>query len=158
MYDYEKEDPTFKNDIELSKKAVDLGARFLSNNGFQVVIEPTFIRDNVKDAANFADSGDLKIMLPVEVKHRPTLKFNKKDGFLYRTIIIDACHIFDKHKIKPIYYLIYNHDYTSMIFINVKETHKEWVTVEKYDRYKNRKRKFYEVDVSKCTIVDCNNY
>ena len=155
MYDYEKEVPNFKNDIELSKIAVDKASRFLSNSGFQVVIEPTFIRDEVKNASNFSDTGDLKIMLPVEVKHRPTLKFNKKDGFKYKTIIIDACHIFDKHKIKPIYYIIYNSDYTSMIFVNVKETLKKWVKVEKYDRYKNRNRKFYEVDISKCVIIDC---
>ena len=155
MYDYEKEDPNFLNDIELSKVAVDKAARFLSNSGFQVVIEPTFTRDNVKNASKFSDTGDLKIMLPVEVKHRPTLKFNKKNGFKYATIIIDACHIFDKHKIKPIYYVIYNSDYTSMIFVNVKETFKEWVKVEKFDRYKNRNRKFYEVDISKCAIIDC---
>ena len=156
MYDYDKEDPTFKKDIELSKVAVDKAARFLSNNGFQVLIEPTFIRDDIKNASKYSDGGDLKVMMPVEIKHRPKLIFSKEKGFSYKTIIIDACHIFDKHKIKPIYYIIYNSDYTSMIFINVRDTFEDWINVEKYDRYKNRKRKFYEVDISKCQIVDCD--
>jgi hypothetical protein len=155
MYDYDKEDPTFKKDIELSKVAVDKAARFLSNNGFQVLIEPTFIRDSIKNASEYSDGGDLKVMMPVEIKHRPKLNFSKEKGFSYKTIIIDACHIFDKHKIKPIYYIIYNSDYTSMIFINVRDTFEDWINVEKYDRYKNRNRKFYEVDISKCQIVDC---
>ena len=154
LYDYEKKDGSFIGDLEKSKVAVDKAARFLSNKGIPVIIQPTHTRADVRDRNAYADDGDLKILLTVEVKHRPTLFFSKGRGFKYATVIIDACHIFDRHKIKPIYYIIWNSDYTSLIFINVNDTFAQWIKTKKFDNAKGRERKFYEVDIKLCVIVD----
>ena len=154
-YDYEKQDPHFKADLERSKVSVDKAARWLCNRGLQVVIEPTFVRESVKDMGQFRDTGDLKIFSTVEVKHRPKIQFNKKTGFQYPTIIVDTVSAFHKSKIKPLYYIIYNADYSSMIFVDVHATFDNWKKVPRKDHAKSRTSAFYEVDVKLCTIIDC---
>mgnify|MGYP003652854075 CR=1 FL=1 len=154
-YNYDKDDSGFIDDLEKSKVAVDKAARFFANQGFPVVLQPTFARPSVSEKNNFSDDGDLKLMITCEVKHRPHLSFSVESGFPYKTVIVDACHIFDKHRVKPFYYIIWNRDYSSFLFLNVNESRKRWIKSEKFDKAKNRMRNFYEVDVGLCRIVDC---
>ena len=154
-YNYDVEDNNFENDLILSKIAVKKTADFFSNKGYPVIIEPTFIRPDVSEKNDFSDTGDLRIVITCEVKHRPQLMFSKEVKFKYNTVIIDACHIFDKHKVKPFYYIIWNKDYTSFIFIDVHHTKNKWIKSKKFDKIKNREREFYEIDVNLCTIIDC---
>lgn len=154
-YDYEKQDPTFRQDLERSKISVDKAARFLCDRGLQVVIEPTRYRDSVKNMSQYRDTGDLKIFATVEVKHRPKIRFNKNRGFPYSTVIVDTVSAFHKSKMKPLYYIVYNADYSSMIFIDVHATFEKWTKAAKRDHAKSRTTYFYEVDVNLCSIVDC---
>lgn len=152
-YNHDIQDPTFVADLERSKIAVNKAASIFSNRGFPVVVAPTFIRPDVSKRAEYADDGDLQILVTCEVKHRPNLSFTSRKDFKYKTAIVDSCQKFDKKKQIPFWYIIWNSNYTAYIFVDVHKTKSKWKRVERYDRAKDRKEYFYEIDTSMCVFM-----
>lgn len=145
-YDYNKEDPTFIEDLRESKKAVGVVADWLSSLGYPVVVRPTFERPDPADMGDYGDDGDLEILQRVEVKRRLSLTFTSKEDFPYSTLIVDACHCYDKALPKPCAYVILNRDMTTA-FIVESHTQPQWIKKTKFDRFKKRERAFYECPI-----------
>ena len=147
---YDKIDPGFPEDLEKSKIAVQKTAEFFSGRGFPVIIEPTFMRPDPSQRAGYSDSGDLRLLVTCESKHRPELTFHSKETFVYDTVIVDVCHAFDNKRPKPFYYVIWNADYTSFILIDVHKTKEHWVKTSRTPGRQGRQRSYYEVDKKYC--------
>ena len=153
LEDYDEHDPTFIEDLRKSKEAVAVAAKWLSGLGYPVVVRPVFERGSATEMKEFSDDGDLEIMQRVEVKRRHCLTFTSKSDFPYQTVIVDACHCYDKAKPKPYAYLILNRDMTSAFVVNVRDPFTSWTRVEKRDRFKGRLRSFYECPVDLVSFV-----
>lgn len=150
---YEQDDPTFIADLRASKQAVSVAAEWLASLGYPVIVRPTFERPSAEQMREFADNGDLEIVQRVEVKRRISMTFSCKEDFPYETVIVDACHCFDRAHPKPYAYIILNRDMNAGLVIDVRHTLKEWRRVTKRDRHKNRDREFYECPVSAASFV-----
>lgn len=152
-YDYNISDPSFIEDLRKSQEAVRVATQWLSAKGYPVIVRPTFERPDTDAIAEFSDHGDLEIVQRVEVKRRVGLDFTSKDDFPYSTLIVDACHCFDKAHPKPYAYIIFNKDMSAAFVVNTKETMKEWKTTRRHDAKKARDRSFYECPVSLLSVV-----
>lgn len=150
---YDEDDPTFVDDLRRSQDSVDVAAKWLRSQGYPLVVRPTFVRPTSDQMAEFSDSGDLEIMQRVEVKQRVDIDFTSADDFPYQTVIVDACHCYDKARPKPYAYIIFNSQLTHAMVVNVRETIGAWSRTVKLDRKKNRRRKFYECPVSEARFV-----
>jgi hypothetical protein len=150
--DYERDDPTFLADLRASRDAVEIAAQWLASRGYPVIVRPTFERPSVERMADYADGGDLEIVQRVEVKRRIGLTFTSRDDFPHDTVIVDACHCYDRAVPKPYAYLILNRDMTCALCVNVRDTVSSWHRTERLDRHKNRIREFYECPVA---LVSC---
>lgn len=144
MGDLDKIDPTFKDDLENSKVAVDAVARWLCNAGYPVVTQPTFVRPDTDSRHEFADGGDLGVIQRVEVKHRPTISFTSKEDFPYDTVIVDVKHSWDNARPKPFAYVICNAELTHCLFISSRTSDK-WTIVTRESR--GRPREHYECPI-----------
>ena len=102
--------------------------------------------------AEYSDSGDLEILHRVEVKRRPSMDFSGADNFPYRSVIVDACHCYDRARPKPYAYVILNSSMSSGIVVECR-TFPHWVRVTKTDRAKGRDREFYECPIDLCRFV-----
>jgi hypothetical protein len=151
--DYEENDPSFIADLRKSKDAVAVAAEWLSAKGYPVVIRPTFERPSVEQMGEYSDDGDIEIVQRVEVKRRQNLTFTSKEDFPYETIIVDACHCYDKARPKPYLYIIFNREMTAAFVVDVKHTLSQWQRVMKRDRFKGRNRVFYECPLSAVSFV-----
>jgi hypothetical protein len=143
MYDYEKSDPTFIEDLHSSDVWVWQVARYLRDTGgFHVTIPPLQVRPSADQMNEFSDDGDLLITQRVEVKHRPGIEFSCKDDFPYDSIIVDVSHAWDKAMPKPYLYVILSASGSCGIFI-LGTTHRHWVKESRWDKGKKREREFY---------------
>jgi hypothetical protein len=146
-YDYDSQDPTFLTDLRDSRKAVEVVASWLSSQGYPVVVRPTFERPDPSAMAEFADDGDLEILQRVEVKRRRSLTFTSREDFPHPTLIVDACHCYDRARPKPYAYIILNREMTTAFVVDCRTTRPHWAKVTKHDRFKNRERHFYECPI-----------
>jgi hypothetical protein len=143
MSDLDKIDPNFIADLRDSREAVEVAAKWLAKLGYAVVIRPTFERPDPSQRHAFADQGDLEILARVEVKRRRALTFKDKSDFPYSTLIVDACHKFDRAKPKPWQYVILNREMSAAFLVDSR-THPQWKRVSKYDPHAGRAQDFYE--------------
>jgi hypothetical protein len=139
-------DPTFKQDLADSIQYVWKAAKLFSDKGYDVNIPTTHVRPDASQAAEYSDKGDLHISFPVQVKHRKGLVFTDRASFPFPTVIVDVCHSWDKHKVKPFCYIIYNEAGTHYIII-MGNTSKQWLKTKKYDSHANRERSYYECPI-----------
>lgn len=154
--DYETNDPSFIADLRKSKEAVSVAARWLSDRGYPVIVRPTFERPSVEMMGEYSDAGDIEIVQRVEVKRRQQLTFTSREDFPFETLIVDACHCYDKAHPKPYAYIIFNREMTAAFVVDVRRTFSKWRRVEKRDSVKGRDRSFYECPVSLvcCVQID----
>lgn len=151
QYDYDRDDPTFIADLRESVKAVEVVAQWLNAKGYSVVIRPTFERPSPAQMGEYADEGDLEVLQRVEVKRRLTLTFTGKDDFPYESLIVDACHCFDRARPKPYAYVILNREMTVALVVRTA-TREAWTRTRKHDRQKGRDREFYECPLDLVTV------
>jgi hypothetical protein len=144
--DYDRLDPTFERDLEESKLAVSVAAKWLSSKGYPVVVRPTFVRPDASKMSDFSDDGDIEIIQRVEVKRRQSLTFSSKEDFPYQTLIVDVAHAYDNARPKPYMYMIFNKEMTDCLLVECRTFHK-WIKTTKYDRHRNRDRTFYECPI-----------
>jgi len=154
--DYDEKDPSFIDDLRESKEAVTIAAKWLSDQGYPVIVRPTFERPSAEQMSEYSDDGDIEIVQRVEVKRRQNLTFTSKEDFPYDTLIVDACHCYDRAHPKPYAYIILNREMTKAFVVNVRDTHQLWKRVKKNDRFKGREREFYECPISAVRCVSIN--
>lgn len=152
--DYDETDPSFIADLRKSKEAVAVATKWLSDQGYPVIVRPTFERPNVEQMSEYSDDGDIEILQRVEVKRRQSLTFTSKDDFPFETLIVDVCHCYDKAHPKPYAYIIFNREMTRAFIVNVRETRSLWKRVKKKDRFKGRMREFYECPISETQCIN----
>ena len=150
--DVESNDPTFVKDLENSQHTVWLVARWLSDRGYPTTVRPLRVRPNASQASEYADDGDIEIADRIEVKRRPDTSFTSLDTFPYPTVIVDVAHTWDNASPKPRAYFIVNAEGSHAIIVR-GDTFAEWELVEKEDRKKGRRRRFYECPVRLCACV-----
>ena len=146
-------DEVFKEMLEESKKAVFITAKYLSDNGYPITIQPTFVRPEYNERKKYTDNGDMLINFTIEAKHRPTLSFTCKEDFPYDTIIVDKKHIVDDRQVKPYAFFIWNKDYTCAIRIMVKDTFDKWITTKKFNTLEKRELTYYECPIDLIKFV-----
>jgi hypothetical protein len=146
---YERDDPTFIEDLIASEGAVWKAIRWLYGKlSCDVTIRGRKIRESISDISDWDDRGDLVIHRGqdperIEVKRR-SLHFTNLSNYPYPTVIVDVAHTFDRAEIKPTAYLIFNDHLTHVIVISTKKTRESWTRTERPDHGKNRVRTFYE--------------
>lgn len=145
--DLERDDPNFVADLEHSKIAVSVAAAWLRSRGWRVDVPPTSIRPTIQQRHDYSDKGDLYISAGglkrrVEVKCRD-FEFNDGASYPYRTVRVDARHLWDNAKPKPAAYLILDRSMTAVAIVQ-GSTANRWELTTCLDRKKNRMRTFYD--------------
>jgi hypothetical protein len=151
-YDYDAQDPNFISDLRASQESVRVVASWLASRGYETSVREIRERPSVAEMADYGDGGDIEIVQRIEVKQRKTLTFTDKEDFPYPSLIVDACHCFDRASPKPYAYFILNREMT-VAFLVMSDTSKQWKRVTKLDRFKNRNRDFYECPLDLVRVV-----
>lgn len=151
---FEVDDASFVSDLKSSQRTVWRAAQHLNEKGHNVTIRPLKIRPCVEEMNSYSDMGDIEIIQRVEVKKRNDIDFKSVSDFPYPSIIVDVAHTWDNAFPKPIAYMIFNASETGYILVK-KNTFNSWKKIEKFDRFKKRKRTFYECPLSLCEFVQC---
>lgn len=138
---YAENDPTFLQDLERSKEAVERTAVWLRSFGYTVNVQPVRVRPDESQMAAYSDNGDLAVVHRVEVKRLSTA-FTSAEDFPYPFVIVDTAHAWDKARPKPLTYFIWNTAMTSVIIID-SHTRPQWQEKELLDAGKKRMRRFY---------------
>lgn len=144
-------DQSFVDDLVKSREAVERAAKWLSELGYPVVIRPTFIRPDPTSRFDYSDAGDLEIIQRIEVKRREGLTFSSRGDFPFNSIIVDTCHAYDKAKLKPYAYIIFNREMSACFVVN-KKTRAKWFKTTK--RSRGRDRDFYECPIELAEFVE----
>ncbi len=163
----DKIDPTFTDDLYVSRIAVYTATHWLNNRGHTVVCPPNKTRPEAKDRVDYSDYGDLQVALgkdgircahevesleTVEVKQRfnnekyPNIdmNFQSRDAFPYPTVIVGLVNHYDKLDPEPIMTIIFNESLTGCLTVG-REHRSSFKTVEKYVQKNGRKQTWYEV-------------
>jgi hypothetical protein len=140
-------DPTFVSDLNRSKEAVWRASRWLSDQGFHVVVAPTIVRPDPSVRDEYGDDGDIQIVQRVEIKRRPGIHFTGRDDFPYPSIIVDVAHAWDRAHPKPYAYMIFNDDMTHCCIVK-GDTSKHWSRTSKFAR--GREREYLECPIEFC--------
>lgn len=118
----------FLAELGMSGEAVARVAAWYLKQGLPVTVRPTFYAPTYDQRAQYADDGDLEILLKIEVKHRMSVEFTGKADYPYPTAIIDACSNFDKKRPPPAIYFLVNPAMDVALMANVAQTHQFWST------------------------------
>lgn len=145
----DQSDPTFLEDLEKSKIAVEFAAGYWQAKGYRVEIPVTRARPEPSVRMDYSDNGDLIVYARAEVKRRG-FNFKSMADFKYPSIIVDVCHSFDNAKPKPFVYMILSNDMTGMIVVQVAATMHLWTKRVRKDTHAGRERSYYECPISAC--------
>lgn len=163
----DKIDPTFKDDLYLSRIAVYTATHWLNNRGHTVICPPNQTRPEASVRADYSDYGDLQVALgrnglrcvkdfesleTVEVKQRfnnpkyPNIDMNFQsiDAFPYPTVIVGLVKQYDKLDPEPIMTIIFNESLNGCLTIG-REHRSSFYVVEKYVDKNGRDQTWYEV-------------
>ena len=139
----ERDYQRFLNHLDESHMGVFCAARWLSNRGYAVSIQPTTTAEHYSDRMDHVDSGDLYISMRVEVK---TLSVNftcKEDWPFGEKFIVCAKHSFDNARPKPYGYIIQSADLKHAAVVSAS-TFKQWYSEPRRDsRYEDMTQNFY---------------
>ena len=148
---YDRDDPTFVQDLLRSDVHVDLIARWLFGSGYDPVVPPLRVRDAPENMRQYADAGDIFVgNHRIECKQRG-LRFTGLSDFPYPTIIVDAAHCWDNADTKPFCYMLTDKKIESCVVVRAS-TYPFWCKTNKYDAAKHRHRAFYECPIGRCEI------
>jgi len=146
-------DPTFVADLEGSVHAAHRTGEFLEHTlGLQSRVMPTVVRPDPSVRAQYADAGDIRMTMPVEVsvmvesKGRQNIQFSCARDFPYRTIMVDIKHTHDKKFPKPFYYFIWNTTLTTVAVVNCHTTRSYWTVEAKTFHGRSQECYFCPVD------------
>lgn len=133
----------FLDELRASSEAVERAAAWLiRERRVPVLIQPTYEAATFGERADYADDGDLAILLRVEIKRR-SLTFTGKADFPHETIIVDACPNFDKKRPRPFGYLLLNEAMDVGFWVDVERTHRSWKRLDLPDQRNGVRQPFY---------------
>jgi cupin superfamily acireductone dioxygenase involved in methionine salvage len=118
----------FLEELRESEIAVERVAAYLRRERHVSVLQhPTFEAPTFEQRRDYADRGDLEILLGVEVKHSQQV-FTGKHDHRYRDVgvVVDGCATFDKKRPEPYVYVIVNRDMSRGLWLNVPATKSSW--------------------------------
>ena len=139
----ENDDPDFVDDLKNSQQWVDRAAAWLNANGIKTEVAPLRIRPDIEEWKDYSDSGDLRVTLPAEVKHREEIDFTCADDFPFPTVIVDKRRKYDRMKVKPLFHMIISASGNHFIFIP-KHTKDKWIKTTRFDSNAKRDIDYYE--------------
>ncbi len=163
--DLDKIDPTFTDDLLLSRKAVYAAVHWLNNRGHAVVSPPNKVRPKAEDRVDFSDFGDLQVAFgkdglrtladfhaleTVEVKQRfnnekypnVNMNFQSREEFYYPTVMVGIQKHYDKLEPEPMMTIVFNESLNGCLLIN-RDTREHWTIEEKYVEKNGRKQICY---------------
>lgn len=157
---YRIHDPHFVKDLLESDKHVRRVAerlRAVLPENVPVNVQELRIRPTESQMAEFSDDGDLRVGgQRVECKRR-NLRFSGPEDFPYPTAIVDVTHTFDAARSTEtpvVGYIIDSQDESGCVCV-LASTYDRWRVRTRRDRFKQRDRRFYEVDKELlCTFDD----
>jgi hypothetical protein len=178
MSNLDEIDPSFKEDLKRSRKAVYIAAHWLNNRGHAVVIPANRVREAVEDRADYSDYGDLQIALSrdslasisdfngleiVEVKQRfnnpkypnANMDFKSRDEFPYDTVMVGIKAHYNKLDPEPLFTIIFNESLTGCLTIQ-RASKPEWEVAERWVEKNGRKNTCYECPKHLTTYYDIN--
>jgi hypothetical protein len=136
MSDYDELDPTFKQDLMASDRAVWIVARFLRYRGYSIILPPIRVRPTLEQINAYTDDSDIQaekngVGRFYDVKHRPKLRFTSTKDYPFDDVMLDTVRSWTHKKPKPIAYFIVNADCTGALVFATEDSDK-WDTREKY--------------------------
>jgi hypothetical protein len=167
--DLDELDPTFTDDLYISRIAVYTAVHWLNNRQHTVVCPPNKERPEAKDRAGFTDFGDLQVALgrdglrhladfnaleTVEVKQRFTsekypdksMDFHSVEEFPWPTVLVGIKKHYDKLDPEPIFTICFNETLTGCLIIK-KDTRLSapWTVWKGHVKKNGRIQTCYEV-------------
>ena len=147
---YRERDPHFVRDLLESDRHVrGVAERLraaLGPEGPVVEVQELRIRPEEAAMGEYSDDGDLRVGgLRVECKRR-NLTFSGPEDFPFGTCIVDVCHTYDKslETETPVFaYIIDSQDMSGTVCV-LGSTAERWTAQRRWDRPKQRHRRFYE--------------
>ena len=133
----------FLEHLKESKTAVWVVARWLSERGYSVKINPTPVADKHENWESYADNGDIEINQRVEIKEVSQTFTSTADWPFGTEFIVCARHSFDRATPKPFAYIILSkcNKYAAIVMVS---THKYWYVERRKDsRYEDVSQEFY---------------
>ncbi len=164
--DLDKIDPTFKEDLYISRIAVYTAVHWLNNRGHTVAVPPNQTRPKAKDRLDYSDFGDLQVasgknglrtladfhaLETVEVKQRFTnpkypdksMDFQSREEFPWPTVLVGIKKHYNKLDPEPLFTIVFNESLTGALIIH-RTTRKNWTVWEKHVDKNGRKQTCYE--------------
>lgn len=146
-------DRAFLADLAASAGSVEVVARWLSEQGYPVLLRPTFVRPERAQWAEYADDGDLEIMQRIEVKQRKSLTFTSKEDFPYPTVIVDDAADYERKRPRPYMYVITNTTLDRALVVYCR-MEKQWKKEKHYDRNLGRDCLFLECPLELAMLIE----
>jgi hypothetical protein len=138
----------FLDELTASSEAVEHVARWLTRErGLPVLLRPLYQSPTFEQRADYADDGDLGVVLGVEVKRRRLL-FTGKADYPYPTAIIEAVPSYDKKRPSPYCYVLLNQSMTAGLVVDVGRTRRHWQKITIYESRNQLNQQVYACDVS----------
>lgn len=124
---------------ERSQKGVRYVAEKLCEEGHNVFIGCQELAENLEEANDFVDDGDIFILtdpedLRIEVKWLESTEFTSKEDYPYFEFMICETRSFDKADPKPDAYIILEKFRRAIAIVDVKFTEKHWYWKHKVDK------------------------
>ena len=117
---------TFKKLVKPSHAAVSLVASYLSYNGLTVQIGGLHVAPSQDLVEDYLDGGDLRICVPVEVKHLSRDFTCLEDWPFGDKFIVDAKDSYDRKKEQPARYIVVSKSMTHCAIVSVHATRPHW--------------------------------
>lgn len=140
----------FPSRWERSQKGVRTVADWLCDEGYNVSIGYQELAENLEEAEDFVDDGDILILTDskdfrVEVKWLEATAFTGLEDYPWFEFMICETRSFNKCNPKPDYYIILEKFERAISIIDVKATKKYWYWKRKVDgsRIEDGKRPYY---------------
>lgn len=136
-----KTEEAFLSDLERSRASVSRFASLCRAAGVNIWTGPTVVRPSADARSEYADNGDLLVLLRVEHKDRG-LSFTCASDFPYDTVIVDEVYKIDRIPHRPFWYVSESSD-GSMAAVVSSRTMAHWEKMSLYDEAQERRCEFY---------------
>lgn len=147
MHAYDRDDPTFVEDLKRSDEIVTRVARWFAARGYQVRKPELRVRPTAEEMASYRDGGDLYACKPGEPESRievtaRTFDFTCRADYPHPIMLVDTVHAWNLADPKPALYLRFNCRLTHAAMID-GSTHGQWWPMKRFDRARGRERSFW---------------
>lgn len=146
----DKIDPTFVDDLEASREAVEVVAEWLRRQGYGTVyVPPTRVRPDTASRMSYSDVGDIEVTHRVEVRRR-FIDFTGTDDYPYPTLFVERCSKIDHADPRPWAHITLNRSMTVALVV-MGWTHPEWIRTTRF--LNGRNKEIYECPLKLVKVV-----